>query len=221
MRASILIYTFAGVASAQPNIADGPLPVPSPEDICTVYNDCRPLTAGEALLGEIIYGSAIDFDAVRIVNGRYLGIFPIGDQYTGIAPDGNIYVVARSMQSDDYSKEPRKAPFFVHELFHIKQRNEGLNLLGQAFSLHAMSSASPYAYVPKEGTTITDYNFEQQASMAADAYTLGQHLHSGESLFADVFKDQETDEKCVRFKLLDQILITANVMAGPMPDLCR
>lgn len=221
MRPKALLFAFAGVAALQAEANDLFALVPVYGDTCRLYQDCRRLTDGEIALARPIYGSAIQYEDVRVINGRYLGVFPIGDQYTGIAPDGNIHAVAAYVQSPDYSLEPHKQPFFLHELFHVKQHNEGLNLLGHAFHLHAMRSASPYAYVPEAGTTIDDYNFEQQASIAADAYMLGQNLRHSETLFAAWFTGQGTDEKCARFQLLSEILVTANVTVGAKPDLCR
>lgn len=221
MRPNALLFAFAGVAALQAEANDLFALLPVYGDACRLYQDCRRLTDGEITLARPIYGSAIQYEDVRIINGRYLGVFPIGDQYTGIAPDGNIHAVASYVQSADYSLEPGKQPFFLHELFHVKQHNEGLNLLGHAFHLHAMRSVSPYAYVPEAGTVIGDYNFEQQASIAADAYMLGQNLQYDETLFAAWYTGQSTDEKCARFNVLSEILVSADVTIGPVPALCR
>lgn len=221
MRITSSLCLFAGITVAFATQADpGPAQIPAPRDPCTIYKNCRSLTAGEKRLARSYYQKSIVYDDVRIINGRYLGIFPIGN-YTGMSPDGNIYAVAQTVQSQDYSKEPEKAHFFIHELFHIKQRNEGLNILGQAFSLHAMRSGNPYAYRLKPGQPAHAYNFEQQARMAEHAYILGENLRSGGVAYKAMTDGLTVQQKCHHWSLLKETLATAHVRIGSLPALCR
>src|ERR1700761_9147595 len=49
----------------------------------------RPLTLGETALAHLIFGDAIDYEPVRIVNRRW---FPFQPRGTVMAPDGHIWI---------------------------------------------------------------------------------------------------------------------------------
>ncbi len=191
----------------------------TPQDPCRIYDHCRTLTAGEIKMARRFYGAAIDYESVHIINGRYLGIFPLGNSYSGMSPDGNIYAVKPAIQSDDYSAEREKAHFFIHELFHVRQRNLGMNLIKQAFSLHAMSGKSPYAYKLEEDKPLEKYNFEQQAKIAEHAYIFGEFLRSGGVRYSEL-KQRGYALACQRWAALTRTLAGA-VNTGKTPQLCR
>lgn len=134
-------------------------------DVCDLYKDCRKLTEGEASLSRKIFGDGIQYNAVSIIKGRFMGLFPFGDQYWAIAPEGNIYVVRESVWSDDYSIEAWKQPFFLHEMTHVWQKYEGVNVIAAAFSLHTRMGVNPYVYDLEKDSDFASMSIEQQAAI--------------------------------------------------------
>lgn len=188
-------------------------------DICARYDKCRLLTPGEKRLARSFYGNAIDYSNVHVIKGRYLNLFPIGN-YSGIAPDGNIYAVARDIQSDDYSKEPEKAHFFLHELDHVRQRQEGLPVIVRALSTHFMAFRDPYRYKLEPGKAFRAYNFEQQAKIVEHSYILGEFLRSRGTRYAEVKDHLSFANACKKWERLSETL-KGVVRTGAKPRLCR
>lgn len=191
-----------------------------PPDVCTAYAACRGLTAGEKKMAARYFGASLPYDAIRIVNQRFLGLFPIGAHYTGISPDGNIYATAERVQSADYSREPQKSRFFIHEMAHVAQHYAGMNLLQQAFALHSFTQGDPYAYVLEKDRPLADYNIEQQARMVEMLHIYTQHLDSNRTIHGDSLGRIDKASLCRAWDLHREKL--AGVLRPqPAPALCR
>ena len=86
--------------------------------------DASPLTAGEIDLARSVFGDAIDYAQVRLVEGKW---WPFQPRRRAMAPMGNIYFHPDGGGwSDDFSKEPLgRQGFFIHEMTHVWQAQKG------------------------------------------------------------------------------------------------
>ena len=133
---------------------------------------CRGLTSGEIALCQSVFGGLIDYSKVKVMNHPYL---PWQPRHIVMAPCGNIH--ARSpCFSNDYSLE--SLPYqglFIHEMAHIYQYQQNINvllrgaLLQSAFFL-SFGKYNPYAYRLQPGKKYLDYNIEQQGDIARDIF---------------------------------------------------
>lgn len=138
----------------------------------------RKLTDGEIDLAKSVFGDAVDYAAVRIVNGKF-AFFQ--SKHTSMAPDGNIYMAA-SLRADDYSREdPVTQSVFIHEMAHVWQyQNKILHPLKTGAKLmlrHAFRYRSAYPYRLDAKKDLTDYNMEQQASIIQDYFLFNKLGH--------------------------------------------
>ncbi|WP_374663084.1 hypothetical protein [Acinetobacter sp.] len=133
---------------------------------------CRNLTDGEIALCQTVFGSLIDYTQVQIMNQPYL---PWQPKHVVMAPEGRIHALAPSY-SPDYALESRPYQgLFIHEMTHIYQHQQRINvllrgaLLQSAFWL-SRGKYNPYEYRLQEGKKFFDYNIEQQGNIARDIF---------------------------------------------------
>ena len=128
----------------------------------------RALCAGErslardALLTAFGTDHDFDYDAVRIIAGRY---HPLQRQNYVVAPNGCIYA---PNDPGDYTRHdnPRLQGLFVHEITHAWQHQQGINVicrgaLVQAAYFLSLKRWNPYL-IPKD-TPFSQMNLEAQA----------------------------------------------------------
>ncbi len=94
-----------------------------------------------------------------------------------MAPDGNIWFhpaghLAGTGLADDLSKAPRNVrAHFVHELTHVWQYQNGVNvILEKVLMFFQYGAFGGYGYELIPGRPFDSYNIEQQACIVADAY---------------------------------------------------
>lgn len=126
----------------------------------------RGLTGGERSLGESVYQDSIDYDGVRIIEGKYHPFQP-GDTY--ITPDGNIYAPS-GIYSSDYSAESLTVRGdFIHEMAHVLQYQEGVNVRWEGLKLFMSGGYSSGNIARTYGVTYQanylNVNIEQQAQL--------------------------------------------------------
>lgn len=134
----------------------------------------RLLTQGETQLARQLFGDAVDYSAVRIHDGKFMFFQP---DNSGMTPHGEIYV--DGIYSSDYSSEsPQRKAFFIHEMVHVWQHQNGIltaGVIGSAI-LEMIGTAgdynSAYPYVLDTSKDLTDYNLEQQAAIIEDYFRL-------------------------------------------------
>lgn len=132
----------------------------------------RTLTDGETALAQSVFGEMIEYDRVRIINYPYLPWQP-NDIF--IAPNGNIFVGDKYYR-DDFSCHGRiYAQIFIHEMTHVMQYQQGLNVLLRGAGLqilHYLSAKkyNPYKYVFDPLKNFWAYNIEQQGVICEDIY---------------------------------------------------
>jgi hypothetical protein len=120
----------------------------------------RSLTAGEIVLARSVFGDAVDYARVRLIEGKWWPFHPKG---SAMAPMGNIYFhPVGGGWSEDFAAEPLyRQAFFIHEMTHVWQAQKGgrfyLPLMRQPFCL--------YPYRLKPGKPFDRYGVEQQAEI--------------------------------------------------------
>jgi hypothetical protein len=147
--------------------------VKSPEDTGSHWTS-RPLTEGETAIAEEIFGNTIECDCIRVFRRKFVFFQP---PTVTMAPDGNIWFhpdghLARSVVSNDFSKAaPGIRAHFVHELTHVWQHQNGVNMvLEKVLMFFRHGAFGGYAYELIPGKSLESYNIEQQACIVADAY---------------------------------------------------
>jgi|SRR5690348_4568311 len=121
---------------------------------------CRSLTPGEIEMGRSIFGDAIDYSKVNLVEGKWWPFHPRG---AAMAPMGNIWFHPEGGGwSDDFSKEPLSAQgFFIHELTHVWQAQRR----GRFYLMLMRHPFCRYCYVLEPGKPFASYGIEQQAEI--------------------------------------------------------
>jgi hypothetical protein len=128
--------------------------------------DSRPLTLGETALAHLIFGDAIDYEAVRIVNRRW---FPFQPRETVMAPDGHIWIPpASSAWCEDFSSASHSMQgLFIHEMTHVWQAQQG----GRWYLPLMRHPFCRYAYVLTPDKPFHRYGIEQQAEIVRHAWS--------------------------------------------------
>lgn len=125
----------------------------------------RPLTAAERQLAASVFGDGLDLDAVTIRNAKFWMFHP---WWVTMAPDGHIWCHPNGYNwCADYAAQPLgMRSHFIHEMTHVWQRQQGVNLILRRPPL------ARYGYVLAPGKPFRRYGIEQQACIVADAYCL-------------------------------------------------
>jgi hypothetical protein len=128
----------------------------------------RGLTDGEVAMASALFGAAIDYAKVRIINRRYM---PFQPKNCAMTPNGRMYF-HHSCFLDDYSAGGVVAQrWFMHEMVHVWQYQLGypVRLRG------AVRIGLDYRYRLRAGATLADFNMEAQGDLLADYFVL-KHL---------------------------------------------
>ena len=125
----------------------------------------RGLTANERDLAASVFGSSIDPAAVTIRNAKFWMFHP---WWVTMAPDGHIWCHPNGFNwCADYAAETLGLrAHFVHEMVHVWQRQQGINLILRRPPM------ARYGYRLTPGKAFGRYGIEQQACIVADAYLL-------------------------------------------------
>lgn len=141
------------------------------------YTIIRPLTVNEIMLAKSVFGDLIDYNKVRIVNYPYL---PWQSDEIFIAPNGYIFAFGKNYQDDYaddelYKAKPYFRQVFIHEMTHVFQYQQGVNVLWRGALLQSAYYLSffrynPYRYEFKKDKHFWHYNIEQQGCICEDIY---------------------------------------------------
>ena len=134
----------------------------------SIDRNARPLTDGECSLVGRVFGSAIDCEPVRIHRFKWWMWQPA---WVTMAPDGHLWFHPNGgVWSADFSAESIwTRAHFVHEMVHVWQHQNGVNLIFRRWPL------ARYAYLPLQpGKPFTAYGIEQQAEIVKDAWLLSE-----------------------------------------------
>ncbi len=132
----------------------------------------RTLTAKEIHIARILFKNAIDYDKVKIHNGKY---FVLQTNNSAMVPNGEIY--ACGIYSDDYTKETgAMRGFFIHEMTHVWQyQNKICNMMTAAvweFLKCGLNYEKTYHYKLDTDKELVTYGMEQQAAIIEDYYRM-------------------------------------------------
>lgn len=130
----------------------------------------RRLTAGESSLARRVFGGELRLETIRMIaSPRPFDRAFVAGRWFGrewIAWPAGRWV-------EDFSREPltRRATF-IHELVHVWQAQQGVNLA--LAKLRAGDGKDAYGYVADETSRWTGLNIEQQAMVVEHAYRLSE-----------------------------------------------
>jgi hypothetical protein len=131
----------------------------------------RPLTAGEIAMLQPIFRDGIDYARVRVIDNT----FPLQPENVYMTPRGHVYAPGRLWREDFSARELRavERAVFVHEMTHVWQHANGMDLIGQGFvefTKHRGDYERAYPYELERGRDLVEYGMEQQASIVEDYY---------------------------------------------------
>ena len=125
----------------------------------------RPLTPGETDLARSVFGSAIDYAPVRIVQKKWAFFQP---RDTVMAPTGKIHFHPHgTLYREDFAASALSDQgLFIHEMTHIWQHQKGIYL---PLRRHPFCR---YDYAIRPGLPLKRYGLEQQAEIVRHAFLL-------------------------------------------------
>ena len=126
----------------------------------------RPPSAGELDLIASVFGDALDPAGVTFRHAKW---WPFQPRRIVMAPDGHIWFHPKNLSwREDFSTAHLALrALVVHELVHVWQRQQGINLLLRRYPF------SRYRYLPLiPGKPFRAYGIEQQAEIVRHAYLL-------------------------------------------------
>ena len=127
----------------------------------------RPLTQAERNLAASVFGSAIDYDQVRIRRGKWFLFQP---RNVVMAPSGHIHIHPKSdIWCEDFASRPLHAQgLFIHEMTHVWQAQRR----GRWYLVLMRHPFCRYGYSLKPGWPLARYGLEQQAEIVRHAFLL-------------------------------------------------
>ena len=140
----------------------------------------RALTPGEAALAQEAFGDALRLDRIRLIGSPFSRAFVAGRWF------GRDWIVwpRRSLLADFTDVVPGLQGLLVHELTHVWQAQQGVNLL--IAKLKAGDRAASYAYVADDGCQWSCLNIEQQAMVMEHRFHACRGSHTpGDRAFYD------------------------------------
>lgn len=126
----------------------------------------RSLTSTELREARTIFRSAVDYNAMKIYEGKAYFFQP---NNVAMAPDGNIYFPT-PIYRPDFSISVSQMAFLLHEMTHVWQIQKGVWLKMQ----RVFVDGDDYDYDLDRAKRLQDYKVEEQASLVEDYYRL-QH----------------------------------------------
>ncbi|KQY75182.1 hypothetical protein [Brevundimonas sp. Root1423] len=142
----------------------------------------RELTVGERALAEEAFGDALIYDTVRILSSPK----PFDRAFVAGRWFGREWIVwpGRFLPADMASSPLKQQATFIHELTHVWQAQQGVNLL--TGKLKAGDRPSSYEYPVGMNCGWADLNIEQQAMVVEHRFRLSRGLPTpGDQAFYD------------------------------------
>ncbi len=245
----LLLLAVLAVSCSKPSTAPAPAPTspPPPEPAATtalvpptpaeeIAAPNRPLTAGEVALLRPIFRDGIDYAKVHVINNS----FPLQPQNVYMTPRGHVYAPGDLWQTDFSTLRGGQRAVFVHEMTHVWQYANGMDLIGQGvveFTKFRGQYEKAYPYELAADRDLVDYGMEQQASIIEDYFVItvdrgGPHRMTNRSvteaqrdeLYAAVLRKFLADARYAR--TLDASAVAAqharsSEKTQPGPDACR
>lgn len=132
----------------------------------------RKLTEGEIALCRRVYADQINYAKVKVMNHPYV---PWQSKHVFMAPEGCIHTGHTHYCSDFSRQSLGYQAVFIHEMAHIYQHQQHINVLWRGALLQiayflSFKRYNPYAYQFKTGKPFFSYNIEQQGDIAKDIF---------------------------------------------------
>lgn len=127
----------------------------------------RPLTAAERFLAASIFGTAINYGAVRIHRRPW---FPMQPRHCVMAPTGHIHFHPKGdLWCEDFAATSlQRQGLFIHEMTHVWQAQ----MRGRWYLPLMRHPFCRYAYRLKPGRPFDRYGLEQQAEIVRHVFLL-------------------------------------------------
>src|SRR5688572_1205100 len=130
----MLCVIFGACASSPQPAPPAPRPEPTaaPSDAAVIEDLAepnRPLTPGELALLRPIFRDGIDYAGVRVINNR----FPLQPANVYMTPRGHVYAPGDLWQADFSTARSSLRAVFIHEMAHVWQFANGMDLVGEGF----------------------------------------------------------------------------------------
>ena len=140
----------------------------------------RALTAGEVALAREAFGAALQLETVRLIGWPFRRAFVAGRWF------GRDWIVwpHKAMAGDFASASLHMQGVLVHELTHVWQAQQGVNLLFA--KLKAGDDAAAYAYSADPDCRWNSLNIEQQAMVMEHRF---HRMRGGRAPGSDGFYD--------------------------------
>lgn len=140
---------------------------------CIEVDTGRELTSGEKKLAGEMFGNEINYTKVRIYDRK---LFSKQGDTMAIAPNGNIYFAPKVYKKDFSLASDISKHFFIHEMTHIWQYQNGQTVALRAIGEHILFEYpskiglgdGAYTYKLDQRKNLLDYGIEQQAAIMAD-----------------------------------------------------
>ena len=124
-----------------------------------------------------MFGNSIDYDKVRIYDRK---LFSKQGDTMAIAPNGSIYFAPKVYKKDFSLASDISKHFFIHEMTHVWQHQNGQTVALRAIGEHILFEYSnkiglgdgAYVYKLDQRKNLLDYGIEQQASIVADYWAM-------------------------------------------------
>ncbi|MEO8530091.1 MAG: vgr related protein [Deltaproteobacteria bacterium] len=125
----------------------------------------RPLSTAERDLAAGLFGTAIDYEAVRINHAKW---WPLHPRDTTMAPDGHLWFHPQGdLYCDDFGCAPlHLQSHFIHEMTHVWQAQRK----GRWYLPLMRHPFCRYAYALEPGKPFAAYGIEQQAEIIRHAF---------------------------------------------------
>ena len=142
----------------------------------------RFLTRAERGLAESVFGQAVDYDSVRIIQRKWAFFQP---KRVVMAPRGTIHFHPHGgLYCDDFcGADLNDQGLFIHEMTHVWQHQSGVNLI---LRRHPFCR---YRYTLKPGKPLRAYGIEQQAEIVRHAFLLRQGISLTEASGLDAYQN--------------------------------
>jgi len=125
----------------------------------------RHLTSGEIELARTVFGTAIDYETVRLKRKKFFLLQP---RHITMAPRGHIHFHPRgTAYCDDFSQTNLvRQGLLIHELTHVWQTQTH----GPWYLILNRHPFCRYTYTLKPGQPLQSYGIEQQAEIVKHAF---------------------------------------------------
>lgn len=177
-RVVCLLVLGACAKSAPPPPPATPTPAPAPVPALAVVAPGeelalpnRTLTQGEIGMLRPIFRDGVDYAQVRVIDNS----FPLQPENVYMTPRGHIYAPGPLWVEDFSQARHGQRAVFVHEMTHVWQFTNGMDLIGAAsveYIKHRGAYEKAYPYELAKDRDLVDYGMEQQASIIEDYFAL-------------------------------------------------